>query len=282
MHRSKNILISFLLNLGFAIIEFGGGLLTNSVAIQTDAIHDLGDSLSLGLSFLLEKKSERKKNDKYTFGYLRYSVMGSLITTLILISGSLLAIIEAFKRIKNPVFIHYKGMLILAIFGLIVNSLAAYFTHEGKTLNEKSISLHLLEDVLGWVIVLIGSIIMNFVNLSFIDSLMSFIVAIFILFAALKNLKVIIDLFLEKTPDNIVIKDLKEKLLAIENVSDVHHVHVWSLDGIKVMATLHVKYLKNEEEVKRKVKETLEEMGINHLTIEMEKYNEECLEKECI
>lgn len=282
MHRSKNILISFLLNLGFAIIEFGGGLLTNSVAIQTDAIHDLGDSLSLGLSFLLEKKSERKKNDKYTFGYLRYSVMGSLITTLILISGSLLAIIEAFKRIKNPVFIHYKGMLILAIFGLIVNSLAAYFTHEGKTLNEKSISLHLLEDVLGWVIVLIGSIIMNFVNLSFIDSLMSFIVAIFILIAALKNLKVIMNLFLEKTPDNIVIKDLKEKLLAIENVSDVHHVHVWSLDGIKIMATLHVKYLKNEEEVKRKVKETLEEMGINHLTIEMEKYNEECLEKECI
>ena len=196
MKTEKNILIAFLLNLMFAVIEFIGGLFTNSVAIISDAIHDIGDSLSIGISCFLENKSKKKPDKKYTYGYVRYSVLGATITTVILLLGSLFVIVNAIDRIINPVKINYNGMLLFAIFGVIVNFIAAYFTKDGDSINQKSVNLHMLEDVLGWIAVLIGSIIMKFTDISIIDPIISILVAIFILVNTLKNLKSILDLFL--------------------------------------------------------------------------------------
>ena len=281
MKTEKNILIAFILNLGFSIFEFIGGTLTNSVAIISDSIHDIGDALSIGLSYFLEKRSKKKPNNKYTYGYVRYSVLGSLITTLILIIGSILVLISAVKRIINPVEINYNGMILFGIIGVIVNFLAAYFTRTGHSLNQKAVNLHMLEDVFGWIIVLIGAIIMRFTDIKIIDSILSILVALFILISALKNLKPIVDLFLEKTPKEINIEEIKEHLLKIKGVKDVHHIHVWSLDGYNNYATIHIVYDDKNKDIKKLIKEEIKEHNIIHSTIEFEKAGEECLEKEC-
>ena len=281
MKSEKNILIAFILNLFFSIFEFIGGTITNSVAIISDSIHDIGDSLSIGISYFLEKKSKKKPDNEYTYGYVRYSVIGSIITTTILIVGSILVIYNAIKRLINPVDINYNGMIIFAIIGTLVNFLAAYFTKDGHSLNQKTVNLHMLEDVLGWLVVLIGAIIMRFTDIKIIDPILSILVALFIFINAIKNLKTIIDIFLEKTPSNINIEHLKEHLLKIKGVEDIHHIHIWSIDGYNNYATLHVVTIKNNIKKKEKIREELKKHGISHVTIEIEGLDEICNDINC-
>lgn len=283
MKTEKNILIAFILNIGFSIFEIIGGLLTGSIAIFSDAFHDFIDAFSIGLSYVLERKSRRKPDYKYTYGYVRYSVLGALITTTFLASGSIIVILGAINRLLNPVDINYNGMIIISIIGIVINFIAAYKTKEGDSLNQKSVNLHMLEDVLGWVVVFIGSILMKFTDISYIDSIMSILIACYILIHALKNLKSVLDLFMEKTPKNIDINKLKEELLQIKNIKDVHHIHIWSIDGVNNYATLHIiTDLTNQEKVKKSAKEFLNHYGIAHSTIEMENAKEKCQETECI
>lgn len=281
MKSEKNILIAFILNLGFSIFEFIGGTLTNSVAIISDSIHDIGDALSIGISYLLEKKSKKQPDNKFTYGYKRYSVIGSIITTTILLIGSIIVIYNAIIRIINPVPINYNGMIIFAILGVTINFLAAYFTRKGESLNQKAVNLHMLEDILGWIIVLIGAIIIRFTDFTIIDPILSIIVALFILVNAFKNLKEVIDLFLEKTPNNINIKELKEHLLKIKNIKDIHHIHVWSIDGYNNCATMHIITDENQKIIKETIKSELKEYGIDHVTLELETTDEKCIESNC-
>lgn len=281
MKTEKNILIAFILNLSFSIFEFVGGIFTGSVAILSDAIHDIGDAMSIGVSYLLEKKSKKQPDETYTYGYARFSVMGSVITTLILLFGSLAVIYNAIIRIFNPVEINYNGMIIFAVVGVVVNFCAAYFTREGDSLNQKAVNLHMLEDVLGWVVVLIGAIIMRFTDISVIDPIMSIAVAVFILINAIKNLKEVLDLFLEKIPHNISIDEIKEHIKHIDGVIDVHHVHVWSMDGHHNYATMHIVANENSHTIKDKIREELKEHGIGHATLEIESPTDHCHEEHC-
>lgn len=280
MKTEKNILFAFILNLSFSIFEIFGGIFTSSVAILSDSIHDMGDALSIGISFVLEKKSKRKPDKNYTYGYIRYSVLGGLITTVILVVGSVLVIYNAVKRIINPVEINYQGMIILAIIGVVLNFTAAYLTREGHSINQKSVNLHMLEDVLGWVVVLVGAVIMNFTDIKIIDPIMSIGVALYILIHAMGNLKQVLDLFLEKTPQNIDVEQLKEELKEIENVDDIHHIHVWSIDGYNNYATMHiVSKQKNIKEIKKEIRERLKKHEICHAILETEE--EPCEDIEC-
>lgn len=282
MKTEKNILTAFILNLSFSIFELIGGIFTNSISIISDAVHDFGDALSIGISLVLEKISKKKPNETYTYGYVRYSVLGALITTIVLTLGSIFVIIGGIDRILNPETINYDGMIIFAIFGVIINFLAAYFTREGDSLNQKAVNLHMLEDVLGWVVVLIGSILMKFTDISLIDSIMSIGIALFILINAFKNMKSILDLFLEKTPKNISVEEIKKHLLEIRGIIDVHHVHIWSIDGYNNYSTMHVVTdEKNIKELKNKIREEMNEHGICHTTIEIEDKDDICDEKEC-
>ena len=281
MKTEKNILIAFLLNLLFSIIEFIGGTITNSVAIISDSIHDIGDAMSIGVSYFLERKSTKKPDNNYTYGYVRYSVLGSIITTFILLAGSILVIYNAILRLFNPVEINYNGMIIFAVLGVSINFLAAYFTKEGDSLNQKSVNLHMIEDVLGWGLVLIGAIIMKFTDIKIIDPILSICVAIFILVNSLKTLKEIVDLFLEKTPKNIDIEEIKEHLLKIKGIIGIHHIHVRSIDGFNNYATMHIVVDCDYKEIKHKVKEELAEHGIVHSTIEFEEKGEKCDFEEC-
>ena len=281
MKTEKNILIAFLLNLAFSVFEFFGGVFTGSVAIVSDAIHDIGDAASIGVSFFLEKKSKKQPDEAYTYGYARYSVIGSVITTLILLFGSVMVIYNAIARIVSPTEINYDGMIVFAVIGVGVNLAAALFTREGGSLNQKAVNLHMLEDVLGWIVVLVGAVVMKFTDFALIDPLMSMGVAIFILINALKNLKEVVDLFLEKTPHGIEIHEIEEHLLEIPGVLGVHHVHIWSMDGQSNYATMHVVTNGDAHEIKHKIREELREHGIGHATLELECEGEHCHEEHC-
>lgn len=281
MKTDKNILIAFVLNLLFSILEFIGGAFTNSVAIISDAIHDMGDSISIGVSYFLEKKSKQKANNKYTYGYIRYSVIGSLITTIVLIIGSVIVVYNAVKRIITPVTVKYDGILIFAIMGVIINYIAAYYTHKGHSLNQKVVNLHMLEDVLGWAIVLLGAIIMKFTHISIIDPILSLVISAIILVNALKNLNKTVDIFLEKTPNGVDIENIKGNLKQILNVEDVHHIHVWSIDGYKNYATMHIVATKDYEHVKQEAKQRLNKLNIHHATIEIETNPNCCNDETC-
>ena len=281
MKTDKNILIAFLLNLSFSIFEFIGGIFTGSVAILSDSFHDICDALSIGISYFLEKKSKKEANYKYTYGYIRYSILGGIITTIILITGSIFVIVASVKRLFNPVSINYDGMIIFAIIGVIVNMLASYSTKDGHSLNQKSVNLHMIEDVLGWIVVLIGSILMKFTDITYIDSILSILVALFILFNALKNIKKIIDIFLEKTPKNIDIEELKKHILKIDGVYDIHHIHIRSIDGFNNFLTMHAVVDKYNHEIKGRIKEELKKHNISHSTIELELKDEICNDIKC-
>ena len=281
MKTERNILIAFILNFAFSVFEIFGGIFTGSVAILSDAVHDIGDAASIGISYFLERKSKRKPDENYTYGYARYSVIGSVITTLILLFGSVTVIYNAIGRIINPIEINYNGMIIFAVIGVAVNVCAAFFTREAGSMNQKAVNLHMLEDALGWVVVLIGAVVMRFTDFYIIDPIMSIGVAIFILINAVRNLKEALELFLEKTPHGISVSEIKEHIEKIEGVKEVHHIHIWSMDGQNNFATMHVVTDGDSHEVKHLVREELKEHGISHTTLELENTDEHCHEKEC-
>ena len=281
MKTERNILVAFVLNFCFAVFEFFGGIFTGSVAILSDAVHDLGDAASIGISCFLEKISQKQPDEKYTYGYARYSLLGGVISTLLLLFGSVLVIGNAVVRLVHPVPVYQNGMLVFAVAGVLVNALAVYFTRAGGSLNQKAVNLHMLEDVLGWIVVLIGSIVIKFTDFVWIDPLMSIGVAVFILINAVKNLKEILYIFLEKIPCGINIEEIRECVENIEGVTDVHHIHVWTMDGQNNSATMHVVTNADDFETKQKVRELLQKFKISHVTLELEKEGADCPEKAC-
>lgn len=281
MKTTRNILIAFLLNLAFSVFEFMGSIFTGSVAILSDAVHDMGDAASIGIAYFLEKKSKQKPDETYTYGYARYSVMGSMITTLILLIGSVTVVANAVSRIFEPVEIRYNGMIVFAVVGICVNICAAWFTREGDSLNQKAVNLHMLEDVLGWVVVLIGAIVMRFTDFALLDPLMSICVAVFIFVSAIQNLKKALDLFLERIPHGISVGEIREHIMEIPGVLDVHHIHIWSVDGQTHSATMHIVTDADPHETKVAIREELREHGIGHATLELETPGEHCHAPSC-
>lgn len=281
MKTERNILTAFLLNLAFSVYELVGGVFTGSVAILSDAVHDLGDAVSIGLSWFLERKSKKQPDEHYTYGYARYSVIGSVITTLILLLGSVMVIYNAVGRLLQPALINYNGMILFAVIGVCVNFAAAYFTSRGDSLNQKAVNLHMLEDVFGWVIVLVGAVVMRFTDFVIIDPIMSIGLAVFILVNAIRNLKEAAELFLEKTPRDIRLEQVKEHICRLDGVLDVHHIHIWSMDGQSHYATMHIVTDADPHRIKAAVREELREQGIGHVTLELEAEGEHCHEKNC-
>ncbi len=275
------ILLAFLLNFGFSIYEFIGGAFTGSTAIMSDAVHDFGDATSIGLAYFFERKSTKRPNEYYTYGYIRYSLVGGLLTTLILLIGSTFVIYNAIVRLLNPAPINYGGMTILAIIGVIVNLIATYITRDKNSLNQRSVNLHMLEDVLGWAVVLAGAIIMSLTDITYLDPILSILVSLFILKHALVNLNEIFAVFLEKTPANISLAKIKKQLLEISTIKDIHHLHIWSLDGVHHCATLHVITPQPNAKLKHQISSILAKQQISHLTIEFEDPNEHCTTQKC-
>ncbi len=266
-----NMLFAFLLNLAFSVFEFVGGMVTGSIAITSDALHDLGDAAGIGIACALEGKSRHPADSRYTFGYGRYSLLGSALTTLILILGSAVVMAQAVGRIVHPVDIDYHGMILFALVGVAVNLAAAILTHRGESLNQKAINLHMLEDVLGWVIVLIGAVVMRFFRLPLLDPLLSMGVAIYIFIHAVKTAGQVLDVFLEKAPRDIPPQTLVQALAEIPQVEAVRHLHLWSLDGVNHLVTVHLVTSGDQDTVVSAARQVLGQQGISHATIEVER-----------
>ena len=281
MRTEKNMLLAFVLNLLFSVFEFAGGALTGSVAIISDALHDMGDAISIGLSCVLEKKSRQQPDETYTYGYGRYSVLGSVITMLILLAGSVAVMYHAMYRIAHPTAIHYDGMIIFAVIGLCVNGCAAWITREGASLHQKAVNLHMLEDVLGWAAVLVGAVVMRFTDLAVIDPILSLGVALWMVVHVIRHLKEALGLLLERTPSGMGVKEIGQQILEVDGVLDVHHIHVWSMDGQNNCATMHIVTDAEPHCIKEAVRKKLNGCGIGHVTLELETENELCSAKHC-
>ena len=281
-HGSNNrIGWAFFLNVTFTIIEFIGGILTNSTAIMADAVHDLGDSLSIGFAWFLSKVSEKGSNSEFTYGYRRLSLFGALINGLVLIIGSVWVLTEAIPKLLQPEMPIVEGMIALAVFGVLVNGFAAYKLSKGKTLNERVLNWHLLEDVLGWVAVLIVSIVLLFVDWPILDPALSFLFTLYILINVAKNLWHTIRLFLQAIPDKELSKSVYKTLIELQEVDSIHHLHLWSLDGEHHVLTAHLALqealsIQQQLELKKSIAERLSEFNLEHTTIELEMTDEQC------
>ncbi|MFY0625830.1 MAG: cation transporter [Reichenbachiella sp.] len=277
----ENIKVAFFLNFGFTILEFIGGMYVNSVAILSDAIHDLGDSISLGMSWYFQKLSHRGRTHNYSYGYRRFSVLSAILNSSILLIGSVFILKETIPRLFSPQQPETKGMILLAILGVLVNGLAVLKTKKGRTANEKVVSLHLMEDVLGWIAVLIGSVIMNFWHIPILDPILSLLIAGYILFNVFKNLKGSINIMLQSIPSEVDLQKLESLLLTIPQVKQVHDMHTWSMDGEYHVMTVHLVLgeeldFERRVEIKERARQILKEGAMKHVTIELEGHDEHC------
>ncbi|MBL4805372.1 MAG: cation transporter [Alphaproteobacteria bacterium] len=282
-HHSSddNLKTAFLLNLVFTIIEVIGGVYTNSIAILSDALHDGGDCLSLGASWYFQKKSKEEANPRFTYGYERFSVLGALITGTVLLVGMVVILFRAVPRLMNPEPVHTNGMIALAVLGVVVNGFAAWRASRGSSMNEAVVSWHLLEDVLGWIAVLLGAIAMQIWDIPIIDPLLSIGISIFILVNVARNLWRVAKVFLQHSPEEFEVEVFQKEIGQFEGVSSLHHLHCWSLDGESHVLTLHLLMEADVSRegilrVKRRVKELLSEYPFKHIAMEFELEGEGC------
>jgi cobalt-zinc-cadmium efflux system protein len=280
-HQTGNIKKAFWVNLLFTLIEIVGGLYTNSLAILSDAVHDLGDSLSLGMAWYFEKFSKKSRDKKYSYGYRRYSLLSATINSLVICLSSIFLLTQAIPRLVNPQHSDAKGMVVLAILGIVANSYALKGLRKDKSLNEKTIYFHLLEDVLGWVAVLIGALLMWWKEWPIIDPILSIMIALYIFWNVFKNFKSAIRIFLQGIPKNISLDKLEADLLALSFVEGIHDLHVWSLDGDYHVTTMHITLEKSHSmaelmEFRCQVMDLVKNYQIQHATIEFELAGEEC------
>lgn len=271
----KNLKVAFFLNLFFTILELIGGYLTNSVAVLSDAIHDLGDTVSLGSAWYLEVLSNRGIDKKFSFGYKRFSLLGAVINCLVLIIGSMFVIRETIPRLLHPEEPNVEGMIAFAILGVLVNGAAVLRLKKGDSLNERAVMMHLMEDVLGWIAVLIGAVFMYFFDFPIVDPILSLLITSYVLYNVYFNIKKSVSIFLQMVPDNVDLTKVKGLVESVEDVRDAHDIHVWSLDGIYNILTLHVEVgndlsVKRIIEIKREIKQALLKGNVHHATIEIE------------
>ena len=271
---AKNIVTAFILNLSFAVIELVGGLLTNSIAILSDALHDFGDSISLGVAWALQKKSNKKRDAKFSYGYKRFSLLGSVFLSGVLLVSSIFIVTEAVQRLFDPQAVHAKGMFWLAVAGIVINGVAVLRLKKGKTLNERAVFLHMMEDVLGWIAVLAASIVMMFADLPVLDPILSLCITAWVLWNVWRNLRDTFKILLQGIPDDIDAVRLTAELLEVPGVGSIHDLHVWSQDGVTHVGTVHVvasgASCEGWNAIKEAVRDICRRHRIDHVTVEME------------
>lgn len=283
--RQKNIGLAASLNVLFTIIEIIGGILTNSLALLADALHDFGDSCVLILAWFAERKAKEPATDRMTFGYRRLSLFAAFFAAIVLITGSLFILSQAIPRLLNPEPVNAEGMILVALIGVTINGIGYLRLRTGMSQNEKVLSWHLLEDISGWVILLIGSIIIRFWDKPVVDPIMTIGFTFFVLWGVTRTSKETFNLLLQGVPEHIDIDGIKESVMEVEGVKMIHDIHVWSLEGETDILTSHIvvedEYLQRPDVIKKAVKTILKKHGIEHSTLELESEGH-CSEKECI
>jgi len=272
MSSKTSIWLAFFLNLSYAIVEFIAGGIFGSSAVLADSVHDLGDAIAIGISAFLETISNREEDRQYTLGYKRFSLLGALVTAVILITGSILVILENITKLFNPQPVNDEGILWLGIIAVSINLLASLVVRKGKTKNESVLGLHFLEDTLGWLAVILMATILKFTDWYILDPLLSLVISIFILTKAIPRFWSALKIFLDAVPEGVETGDLEKDLEALINVKSVNQLSIWSMDGLENNAIIHLCLEDGEQmmETKNQVRQLLEERGIQNITIEVD------------
>ena len=272
-----NISAAFFLNAFFVVVEAVGGWATNSVAILSDALHDFGDCLSLGMAWFLAKKAEQPRDGRYSYGYRRFSLLGGVFLSGVLTVSSAWMLVEAGRRLFAPQAVAAKGMLWIAVFGVVVNGAAALRVGRGTSLNERAVFLHVMEDALGWIAVLVAAAVMLFVDFPALDPILSIAIALWVLFNVVRNLRSVFRVLLQAVPDDVDPGELKAELLALGGVESLHDLHLWSLDGERHVMTLHLVTGEDDTStIKQSVVDVARRHHIAHVTIEFERPGTVC------
>lgn len=269
----RNMLIVFFLNLFFSFGEIVFGLLFNSQALISDAVHDFGDALSIGLAYFFEKVSNRGSDEQFSFGYRRFSLLGAFVTSIVLIVGAVMIIISSIPVVLNPQPINHHGVFWVAIAAILINGVSVWLMSRGQSANEKILNIHLVEDLVGWVAVLAMSIVLNFTDWYILDPILSIIIAIWILRMTLPEFVRISKLFLQAVPDQVNVQSLRERILELNQVQAISHFHIWSTDGqqhmMSMTVTTDIESNIEQEEIKQNIRRVVLEYDISHITIEI-------------
>lgn len=281
----RNIRVAFFLNLIFTVAEFAGGLLFSSLAITADALHDLGDSFSLGLAWSFERLSGRRPTALFSYGYRRFSLVAAFANGVVLLVGGTLILWSAVPRLLSPVRPDAPGMLLFAIVGILVNGAAAVRLRRGHTLNEQVVAWHLVEDLLGWAAILFVSLVLMVWDLPVLDPAVSILITLVVLVNVVRNLRRTVVIFLQGVPPSLSLQAVGDQLGRLPGVTGVHDLHLWSLDGEHHILTAHVLIPEGStgEEamaIKCRVRDAATALGIQHATLEMERMGEACMLKE--
>ena len=272
MTTNRAVWLAFFLNLSFAIVEFIAGGVFGSSAVLADSVHDLGDAIAIGLSAFLETISNREEDSHYTLGYKRFSLLGALITAVILMTGSVLVILENITKMFHPQPVNDKGILWLGIIAVTINVLASLVVRKGKTKNESILSLHFLEDTLGWLAVILMAIILRFTDWYILDPLLSLVISFFILSKAIPRFWSTLKIFLDAVPEGVDIKQVKSRLEQLDYVASVNQLNLWTMDGLEKNAIIHVclEHVKHMEVCKESIRDILKDCGFQNITIEVD------------
>jgi cobalt-zinc-cadmium efflux system protein len=272
--REKRVRLAALLNLAFTIVEIVGGFWTNSLAILSDALHDFGDSVALLASWLFERGARKLPDTNRTFGYQRLSLFSAIFSASILIGGSIVIIFQAIPRLLNPELVNASGMVGIAFLGILFNGLGFFQLKKGESINEKVLSWHLLEDVIGWAGILVGGVIIYFWNIYILDPILTIGLTVFILYGVTKSLREALNILLQGVPRHINLEEVTADITSLEGVIGLHDLHIWSLEGETDILTAHVvleeRLLKNPDETQKTIKEILRKHHIEHSTVEIE------------
>ena len=272
MTTNRAVWLAFFLNLSFAIVEFIAGGVFGSSAVLADSVHDLGDAISIGISAFLETISNREEDRQYTLGYKRFSLLGALVTAVILITGSILVILENTTKLFNPQPVNDEGILWLGMIAVTINVLASLVVRKGQTKNESILSLHFLEDTLGWLAVILMAIVLRFTDWYILDPLLSLVISIFILIKVIPRFWSTLKIFLDAVPEGVDIKQVMSDLEELDNVASLNQLNLWTMDGLEKNAIVHVclKEIEQMETCKEFIRNLLKDCGFQNITIEVD------------
>ena len=272
MKAKYTVWVAFFLNLSYAIVEFIAGGIFGSSAVLADSVHDLGDAIAIGISAFLETISNREEDSHYTLGYKRFSLLGAMVTAVILMTGSVLVILENIAKIFHPQPVNDEGILWLGIIAITINVLASLVIRKGQTKNESILSLHFLEDTLGWVTVILMAIVLRFTDWYILDPLLSLVISFFILSKALPRFWRTLKIFLDAVPEGVDIQKIKTDLAELDHVASINQLNLWTMDGLEKNAIVHVclKEMEHMETCKESIRIFLKDCGFQNITIEVD------------
>jgi cobalt-zinc-cadmium efflux system protein len=270
--------MAFFLNLFFSIIEIIGGIYSGSYAILADALHDLGDSFTLGVAWCLEKYSRKVPDSRHTYGYARYSLLGTIFVSGAVVISSGFIIMGALSRFDSPKIPATTPMILLALLGVAVNGFAYFRLAASSSYLDKSLKWHMLEDALGWIVVLIGGVVISFTGWTWLDPVLAIGIACFVSWNVLKTTLGTLDILLQATPPTTNLEVIRDLILTIDGVEAVHDLHVWSLNGTRQILTTHIVMQPEAVSgvVKKAVRSKLKKLGQFHCTIEIESADDNC------